>query len=138
MTPKEIVLSGYQAFSEGNLPRLSEIFHKNAVIQINGDHKYSRDYQGFEDWRDNFLVHLPSNYPNFDLEILYMVAEGDRVHVHVKYTADNLDAKAVHMFVVKDGLQTEFLLFEDSQKISVALERVLEKDLKDSSTRSYQ
>jgi len=121
MTPKDLVLSGYQAFSEGDLGRLSEVFHKNAVIKINGNHKYSRTYQGFDDWRDNFLVHLPTNYPNFDLEILYVIAENDRVHVQVKYTADNLDAEAVHMFVVKDGLQTEFSLFEDSQKISAAL-----------------
>jgi hypothetical protein len=39
----------------------------------------------------------------------------------VHYTADNLDAQSVHMFVVKDGLETEFHLFDDSQKMAAAL-----------------
>ncbi|MBH67177.1 MAG: hypothetical protein CMM58_02370 [Rhodospirillaceae bacterium] len=121
MTPTEIVLSGYQAFANGDMDGLGKIFHKNAVIKVNGDHKFSGEYKGFEEWRDNFLVHLPTSYPNFDLSILNVVSEGDRVHVHVKYTADNLDAEGIHMFVVKDGLQTEFTIFDDSQKIATAL-----------------
>ena len=121
MTPKEIVLGGYQAFSIGDLESLGKIFHKNAVITVNGNHKRSGEYKGFDDWRDNFLSHLPSDYPNFDLEILHVVAEGDRVHVFVKYTADNLDANGVHMFVVENGLETEFLIFDDTQKMAAAL-----------------
>jgi len=74
----------------------------------------------FADFRDNFLAHIPNDFPNFDLEIIYVVAEGDRVHVFVKYTADNLDAHGVHMFLVEDGLQKEFTIFDDSQKIAVA------------------
>ena len=36
-------------------------------------------------------------------------------------TAKNLNMHAVHMFTVKDGLQTEMRIFDDSQKISAAL-----------------
>ena len=121
MTPKEIVLGGYQSFAEGNIEGLGKIFHENAIIQVNGSHKRSGKYNGFVDWRENFLAHLTTDYPNFDLEILHVVAEGDRVHVFVKYTADNLDANGVHMFVVEDGLQTEFVIFDDSQKLAAAL-----------------
>jgi ketosteroid isomerase-like protein len=121
MTPKEIVLGGYQSFSEGDLESLEKIFHEKAVIRVNGNHKRSGEYKGFEDWRDNFLSHLPADYPNFDLQILHVVAEGDRVHVFVKYTADNLDANGVHMFLVEDGLETEFIIFDDTQKMAVAL-----------------
>ena len=70
MTPKEIVLSGYKAFSEGDMEGLGKVFHKDAVIKVNGEHEYSGEYQGFDDWLNNFLVHLPTNYPNFDLSIL--------------------------------------------------------------------
>ena len=121
MTPKEIVLGGYQSFSVGDLEGLGQIFHENAVIKVNGDHKRSGEYKGFDDWRDNFLAHLPSDFPNFNLEILHVVAEGDRVHVFVRYTADNLDANGVHIFLVEDGLQTEFIIFDDSQKLAAAL-----------------
>ena len=122
MRNKDIVLSGYQAFSEGDLDTLSKIFHEEAIITVNGDHKRSGRYKGFADWRDNFLVHLPNDYPNFNLEIQHLVAEDDRVHVFVKYTADNLNANGVHMFLLEGGLQKEFLIFDDSQKMAAALE----------------
>ena len=104
MENKDIVLSGYQAFSEGDLDSLSKIFHEEALITVNGDHKRSGNYKGFADWRDNFLVHLPNDYPNFNLEIQHLVAEDDRVHVFVKYTADNLNASGVHMFLLEGNI----------------------------------
>ena len=122
MENKDIVLSGYQAFSEGDLDSLSKIFHEEALITVNGDHKRSGNYKGFADWRDNFLVHLPNDYPNFNLEIQHLVAEDDRVHVFGKYTADNLNANGVHMFLLEGGLEKEFIIFDDSQKMAAALE----------------
>ena len=120
MTPKEVVLRGYQLFAEGDVNGLEKINHENALFMVNGDHKRSGEYKGFADFRDNFLAHLPNDFPNFDLEILHTVAEGNRVHVFVKYTADNLDAHGVHMFIVEDELQKEFTIFDDSQKVAVA------------------
>ena len=122
MENKDIVLSGYQAFSEGDLDSLSKIFHEEAVITVNGDHKRSGNYKVFADWRDNLLVHLPNDYPNFNLEIQHLVAEDDRVHVFVKYTADNLNANGVHMFLLEGGLEKEFVIFDDSQKMAAALD----------------
>ena len=120
MTPKEVVLRGYQLFAEGDVNGLEKINHETALFTINGDHKRSGEYKGFADFRDNFLAHLPNDFPNFNLEILHTVAEGNRVHVFVKYTADNLDAHGVHMFLVEDELQKEFTIFDDSQKVAVA------------------
>ena len=121
MTPKEIVLSGYQCFAEGDLEGLGKIFHANALIKCNGDHELSGEYHGFDDFLNNFLAKIPIKFPNFDLDILNVTAEENRVIVHVKYTADNLDAESVHMFVVEDGLQTEFRLVDDSQIMAKAL-----------------
>ena len=121
MTPKEIVLGGYQSFSEGDMEGLGRIYHKDAVIKVNGDHELSGEYHGFEDFLNNFLAKIPVKFPNFDLSILNVTAEDNRVIVHVKLSADNLDAEAVHMFVVEDGLETEFRIVDDSQKISEAL-----------------
>ena len=55
------------------------------------------------------------------LDEMHMVAEGERVHVFVKYTADNLEAHGVHMFRVENGLETEFIIFDDSQRMAAAL-----------------
>ena len=120
MTPKEVVLRGYQLFAEGDVNGLEKINHETALFMVNGDHKRSGEYKGFADFRDNFLAHLPNDFPNFNLEILHTVAEGNRVHVFVKYTADNLDAHGVHMFLVEDELQKEFTIFDDSQKVAAA------------------
>ena len=121
MTPKEIVLGGYQSFSEGDMEGLGKIYHKDAVIKVNGDHELSGEYHGFDEFLNNFLAKIPVKFPNFDLSILNVTAEDNRVIVHVKLSADNLDAEAVHMFVVEDGLETEFRIVDDSQKIAKAL-----------------
>jgi len=121
MTPKELVLSGYKSFAESDMESLGKIYHKDAVIKVNGVHELSGNYRGFNDFLTNFLAQILTKFPNFDLQILNVTAEDDRVHVHVHYTADNLDMQSVHMFVVEDGLQTEFQIFDDSQKIAMAL-----------------
>ena len=121
MTPKEIVLSGYQCFAEGDMDGLGKIYHPNALIKVNGDHELSGDYHGFDEFLNNFLARIPIKFPNFDLDILNVTAEDNRVHVHVKLSADNLESEAVHMFVVEDGLETEFRIVDDSQKIAKAL-----------------
>ena len=121
MTPKELVLGGYKSFAEGDMESLGKIYHKDALIRVNGDHELSGDYHGFDDFLGNFLAQIPVKYPNFNLDILNVAAEDDLVYVHVHYTADNLDTESVHMFVVKDGLETEFHLFDDSQKMAAAL-----------------
>ena len=121
MTPKEIVLGGYKLFAEGDMENLRKINHKNAVYKVNGDHKLSGEYHGFDDFLNNFLAKIPTVFPNFNLDILNVTAEENRVIVHVKYNADNLNAESVHMFVVEDGLQKEFRLVDDSQKIAKAL-----------------
>ena len=100
MTPKEIVLSGYKAFSEDDVESLGKIFHEDAVIRVNGDHEFSGEYRGFDDWLNNFLAHIPTKFPNFNLSISNVMAEDNRVNVHVKYTVGNLDEEGVHMFVV--------------------------------------
>jgi len=122
MSPKDTVLSGYKAFSDGDMEALGSIFHRDCVITVNGDHKLSGEYNGFENWLNNFLSKIPEVFPNFNLEIVNVTAEDERVHVFVRPTADNLDSYAVHMFVVEDGFQTEFRIFDDSQKVSAALE----------------
>jgi len=100
---------------------LGQVYHREALIKVNGDHELSGDYHGFEIFLNNFLAKIPTKFPSFDLNILNVTAEDNRVIVHVKYTADNLDSESVHMFVVEDGLETEFCIVDDSQKIAKAL-----------------
>lgn len=57
MTPKELVLGGYKSFAEGDMESLGKIYHKDALVQVNGDHELSGEYHGFNDFLENF-------YPN--------------------------------------------------------------------------
>ena len=121
MTPKEIVMGGYQSFADGDMEGLGKIYHRDALIRVNGNHELSGEYHGFDDFLTNFLAQIPIRFPNFNLDIVNVTAEYDRVHVRVHYTADNLDAESMHVFVVKGGLETEFNIFDDSQKLADAL-----------------
>ena len=112
---------GTNLFADGEMEGLAKIFHQDALIRINGSHELSGEYRGFEDFLTNFLAQIPVRFPNFNLEILNVTSEDDRVHVRVHLRADNLDSEAMHCFVVKDGLETEFDIIDDSQKIAVAL-----------------
>ena len=67
-------------------------------------------------------MRVPAEFPNFNCKILHTAAEWERVHVFVEYTVENLESSAMHMFVEKVGLQTEFLIFDDTHKITAALE----------------
>ena len=94
---------------------------EDAKVIVTGDHAWSGTYNGYNDWLTRMLSQIPEKLPGFNLDILNVSAEGDKVYLHVHVTANNLDMHAVHMFTVKDGLQTEFRIFDDTQKLSAAL-----------------
>ena len=123
MSPKDLVLQGYKLLSEGKLEELGKQWSKDAKIIVTGDHAWSGTYNGYNDWLTRMLSQIPEKLPDFNLDILNVSAEGDKVYLHVHVTAKNLDMHAVQMFTVKDGMQTEFRIFDDTQKLSAALSR---------------
>ena len=123
MTPKEIVMAGYQSFASGDMEGLGKIYHRDALIRVNGSHGLSGEYHGFDDFLTNFLAQIPIRFPNFNLSIVNVTAEDDRVHVRLHLTADNLDAESIHCLVVKEGVDTDLDIFDDSQKVAAALNR---------------
>jgi len=56
----------------------------------------------------------------FNLDIEKVVSNVTDVCVFVKVTAENLNSKSIHHYVIKDGLEVEFNLYDDSQKVSKA------------------
>ena len=84
MTAKEIVLGGYQNFAEGDLVSLAKIYHPECKITVNGKHKLSGVYVGFQEFAENFLSKLNETWPGFDLEIQKVVADTTDVCVFVK------------------------------------------------------
>ena len=46
MTPKELVQKGYESFAVGDMATIKSLFHDQAVIKVNGMHKFSGTYHG--------------------------------------------------------------------------------------------
>lgn len=120
MKAKDIVLGGYKNFADGDMDSLGKIYHPECRITVNGDHKLSGTYVGFEEFLTKFLGKLNDTWPNFNLEINKVVADETDVCVFVHITAEGLSANSIHHFVVRDGLEVEFNIFDDSQKMAAS------------------
>ena len=46
MTPKEIVMGGYQSFADGDMEDLGKIYHSDALIRVNGTMHYPGNTTG--------------------------------------------------------------------------------------------
>ena len=124
MTAEEIVLSGYKNFAEGDMVSLSKIYHPECIITINGSHSLSGSYIGFQSFLENVLSKLDQVWPGFTLDIEKIVSNETDVCVFVNIKAENLDSKSIHHFVIKDGLEVEFNLYDDSQKMSEVMKSI--------------
>ena len=124
MTAEEIVLGGYKNFAEGDMESLSKIYHPECKITINGNHSLSGTYIGFQSFLENVLARLDKVWPGFNLDIEKVVSNETDVCVFVNITAENLNSKSIHHFVNKDGLEVEFNLYDDSQKMSQAMKDI--------------
>ena len=120
MTAKELVLGGYQNFADGDLSSLAKIYHPQCKITVSGNHKLSGTYIGFQEFTEKFLSKLNETWPGFDLEIQKVVSDETDVCVFVKITAEGLSTESIHHFVVQDGLEVEFNIYDDSQRMAEA------------------
>ena len=121
MTAEEIVLGGYDLFSKGDMEGLSKIYHPDCKIKVNGTHSLSGEYHGFASFASNFLAKLGTVWPGFSLQIEKVVSNKTDVCVFVKITADNLTTHSIHHFVVENGLEVEFNIYDDSQVMAASM-----------------
>ena len=54
------------------------------------------------------------------MEIQKVVSDETDVCVFVKITAEGLSTESIHHFVVQDGLEVEFNIYDDSQRMAEA------------------
>ena len=104
MIAEETVLGGYAAFGQGNMEAFAKLFHPECKIIVNGKHTLSGEYIGFDDFNEGNLSKLNTAYPGMGMDIEKVVSNDSDVVVFLKVTYQNSEARAVHHFVVKDGL----------------------------------
>ena len=115
MTAEAIVMGGYAAFSNGDMERLSKVYHPDCKITFHANHALGGEYNGFDDLLSNMLAKLDTAWPGFNLAVDKVVSNDTDVVVFCTFTADGgVSGKGVHHFVVNDGLEVSFDLYWDS------------------------
>jgi len=124
MEPKDIVQKAYDCFASGDMETFASLWSDDAVIVVNGMHKFSGTYNGVGDWIVNMLAHMPTHFPGLEVVPLKMVEEDGHVFILTSVKADGLDSLAGHYDVVEEGKIKEFHVFDDSQKLAHAMKAV--------------
>ena len=118
MTPKEIVQKLYDCFASGDMETFVGLFHEECTVTVNGMHKFSGTYNGFDAWFSNMPMQIPTHFDNFKVEPKLMIAEGEYVFVLAHGTATGMDADFGHLFRVQNEKISEFHILDDSQKLA--------------------
>lgn len=108
----ELVRSGYEAFSKGDIETIAKIFDADIRWNISGHNQISGTYNGQDDTFAFFgrLMELTDN--TFAVEIHDLLATDDHVVVLVKESATrngkSLEADDVHVWHLANGKALEF------------------------------
>lgn len=107
-----LIRKGYEAFADGDLETLRELFADDILWHVGGNARISGDYKGQEE-----VFELTGG--TMKLEEHDVLANDDDVVALVRGTAERdaktFDQNEVHVMHVADGEVTEFWGFEEDQ-----------------------
>ena len=108
----ELVRSGYEAFSKGDLETVQKIFAPDIKWHVGGRSQLAGTYNGWDEVQALFGKLVDLSGGTFNLEIHDLLASDDHVVVLVKESAtrgdDHLDANSGHVWHIAKGKTTEF------------------------------
>ena len=105
----QTVLRGFQAFAEGDLPTMRELFAEDAVWHVGGRNRWTGDYQGL----DAILEYFGelAGEASFDQDLHAVLADDEHVVTLVNTTAtrgdETFDSQTVFIFHVSNGRVSE-------------------------------
>ena len=100
----------------------AKLFHPECKVIVNEKHALFGEYIGFDAFNEGNLSKLNNAYPGMGTDIEKVVSNDSDVVVFLKVTYKNSVARAVHHFVIKDGLLMEFNIHDDSQLVAEAIQ----------------
>ena len=121
----DIVLKAYDCFGKGDMDTFKSLVSGNFVMHLNGMHKLSGTYNGWDNWFSGLISKMPIAFPGFKFEIKNSFANDTQVFVHVHATSDEMDAQFGHYFRVENEKIAEFYAFDDSQKMAHAMKAIV-------------
>lgn len=114
-----LIRKGYEAFANGDMDTLRELFADDILWHVGGNARISGDYKGQEEVFELFGQLFELTGGTVKLEVHDVLANDDHVVALVRGTAERngktFDQNEVHVMHVADGEVTEFWGFEEDQ-----------------------
>jgi ketosteroid isomerase-like protein len=116
----DLVRSGYEAFSKGDIPAVLDVFSPDIHWQISGRSGLAGDYRGHDAVLGFFGQLMERSGGTFALELVDLLASDDHVVALTRETGErdgrgSLDVRGVHIWRVVDGKAVEFRGIADDQ-----------------------
>ena len=120
-SPEKLVSIAYETFAAGESKAWAKVHTKDFRFTIFGDLPQSGVKIGTDAVIAEVFEVIPRYWPKFKLTPISTVVNGNKVFVHNKMTADNLDTETMHVFTIEDGKISSFTAFEDTDSMRKAM-----------------
>ena len=121
--PKEVIKKNYECFKTGDMKTFVSLYHENAVLIVNGKHRFPGTHKGIKSWID-VLAQIPARYDNFSVSPENMIYDGDQVFTQLHAKADEMDANFGHFHKLVNGKIKEMQVYDDSQQMAQNMKEI--------------
>ena len=121
LSSKDLAFKAYETFAAGDSVAWAKIHTDDFKFTIFGDLPQSGVKIGTDAVIKEVFEVIPVYWPKFNLTPISTEVIGNKVFVHNKMTADNLDSETMHVFTIRDGKISSFTAFEDTDSMRKAM-----------------
>ena len=115
--PKSLAFKAYETFAAGDSEAWAKIHTDDFRFTIFGDLPQSGVKIGPQAVIEGVFQVIPVYWPEFKLTPLSTEVVGNKVFVHNRMTAENLDTETMHVFTIRNGKIASFTAFEDTDSM---------------------
>ena len=106
--------AGYDAFAAGDMEAWAATQAPDVKWEMPQGFPYGGNYAGPQQVIDEVFAPIAALWPDFKVEPTAFHASGNVVFIETKMTAGGEVSDSIHKAVIKDGLYTEFQVYDDA------------------------
>ena len=106
--------AGYDAFATGDMEAWAATQAPDVKWEMPQGFPYGGNYTGPQQVIDEVFAPIAALWPDFKVEPTAFHASGNVVFIETKMTAGGQVSDSIHKAVIKDGLYTEFQVYDDA------------------------
>ena len=106
--------AGYDAFAAGDMEAWAATQAPDVKWEMPQGFPYGGNYAGPQQVIDEVFAPIAALWPDFKVEPTAFHASGNVVFIETKMTAGGQVSDSIHKAVIKDGLYTEFQVYDDA------------------------